>query len=97
MANKRAVYIPENNTFYHDFIQLSVNLFLDIVPFESDLHQMAQLKRNFEINNDKSKLEQAIFPFIRTWHRLYGLEQYWCIQKLCLCSWYGYVSRRMDC
>ncbi len=55
-----AEYVPEDDLFYHDYIQLPVELYLDLLAFESSLHQMAKYKREFEKTNDTGQLKKAL-------------------------------------
>lgn len=59
-ASEGAKHIPENDTFYHDYVELPINLYQDLLNFEHTLHRMAQLKQGFETTKDKSQLEKAI-------------------------------------
>lgn len=59
-ANKGFKFINEEDTFYHDYVVLPINLYVDLLNFEYSLHQMAQHKKAFETTNDKKELGKAI-------------------------------------
>ncbi len=59
-ANQGKEFVSEDNMFYHDFIQLPVHLYLDLLEFENCLHKMAKHKRTFEESGDSEQLEKAI-------------------------------------
>ncbi len=59
-AEKGLEFVDSNDTFYHDYILLPINLYLDLLTFESVLNKMAILKKGFEETGDRSKLEQAL-------------------------------------
>ena len=52
-ANKR-------DTFYHSYILLPVQLYSDLIAFETALHKMAKLKSQYETTKDKKFLAEAI-------------------------------------
>lgn len=53
-------FLASNNAFYHDYILLPVNLYLDLLTFEISLNEMAFLKKSYEETGDKSKIQQAV-------------------------------------
>lgn len=59
-ANKGLPYIPEGETFYHDYILLPVQIYLDLLTFEDLLHDAAKLKREFELTGDRQPLKEAL-------------------------------------
>jgi len=59
-AEKGLEFVGSDDTFYHDYILLPVNLYLDLLIFEMRLNEMAFLKKSFEETGDKSKLQQAV-------------------------------------
>jgi hypothetical protein len=59
-AEKGRDLVGADDVFYHDYILLPVNLYLDLLTFEKTLNEMAFLKKSFEETGDKSKLQQAI-------------------------------------
>ncbi len=59
-AEKGENIIGAENIFYHDYILYPVKIYVDLLEFESVLHQMAKDKKQFEDSGDKAKLEKAI-------------------------------------
>ena len=59
-AEKGQEFIDSDDTFYHDYILLPVNLYLDLLTFEKRLNEMAFLKKSFEETGNKSKIQQAV-------------------------------------
>lgn len=59
IANKGMEFSTGNDNFYHDYIVLPINLYLDLLDFENCLHKMAQYKKSFEENKDIKELELA--------------------------------------
>ncbi|MCG9793164.1 glycosyl hydrolase 115 family protein [Flavobacterium algicola] len=59
-ANKGNKHIDKQDLFYHDYILLPVNLYLDLLEFENCLHKMAQFKKSFEEKGNKQDITQAI-------------------------------------
>ncbi len=53
-------FINSKNTFYHDYILLPVQLYLDLLTFEITLNKMAFLKKTFEETGDRNKLKEAL-------------------------------------
>ena len=43
--------------FYHDYILLPIHLYVDLLTFETSLHQMSRLKKMFEETGDVSHLD----------------------------------------
>lgn len=52
--------IGTNKLFYNDYIVLPVEIYADLLAFETELHAMAELKRRFEDTGDKAFLVKAI-------------------------------------
>ena len=52
----------QNDTidFYHSYIYLPAVLYSDLIAFETTLHEMSLLKREFENNGNKKALNSAI-------------------------------------
>ena len=50
----------EQSDFYHAYILLPVQLYSDLLAFETTLHKMAVLKRQFETSKNPSFLEESI-------------------------------------
>ncbi|MEP1487516.1 MAG: glycosyl hydrolase 115 family protein [Algibacter sp.] len=59
-AIQGAKFMPENDMFYNDYVVLPIKLYQDLLSFEYVLHQMAQLKKNFETTGNKSQLNKAV-------------------------------------
>lgn len=59
-AEKGQEFVGSDDTFYHDYILLPVNLYLDLLTFESRLNEMALLKKAFEETGEKGKIQQAL-------------------------------------
>jgi hypothetical protein len=59
-AQKGAKFIGDENIFYHDYILYPVQISVDLLDFESELHQMAKDKKQFEDTGDKTYLQKAI-------------------------------------
>ena len=49
-----------DDEFYYSYIYLPIVLYRDLINFETTLHKMASLKRQFEIGHNKNALESAI-------------------------------------
>ncbi|MFB9057380.1 glycosyl hydrolase 115 family protein [Mariniflexile ostreae] len=52
-------YEKEETDFYHAYILLPVQLYADLIAFETTLHAMSKLKREFEISKNIQVLERA--------------------------------------
>ena len=50
----------ENDEFYHDYIQLPVAIYLDLIIFENNLLDISALKYKYESNNDKENIEKSL-------------------------------------
>ncbi|WP_165747852.1 glycosyl hydrolase 115 family protein [Cellulophaga sp. Z1A5H] len=50
----------KKDVFYHSYILLPVQLYSDLIAFETTLHKMAQLKKQYENTRDSKFLEDAI-------------------------------------
>ncbi|WP_247076068.1 glycosyl hydrolase 115 family protein [Cellulophaga sp. F20128] len=48
-----------DGNFYHSYILLPTILYADLIDFETTLHSMAVLKREFEVSKNKDALEEA--------------------------------------
>jgi hypothetical protein len=59
-AERGQEFVDIGNTFYHDYILLPVNLYIDLLSFEITLNKMALLKKTFEETGDKTSLEEAL-------------------------------------
>lgn len=60
LAYEGLEFVDEEDTFYHDYVVLPINLYIDLLDFESCLHKMAQYKNAFENSKDKNELDKAI-------------------------------------
>ena len=60
IANEGAALLASEQPFYHDYIQLPLQLYIDLLHFENTLHQIAKLKKQFEETADKTMLNQAV-------------------------------------
>lgn len=58
-AKKGYERIDENKHFYHSYILLPVELYSDLIAFETTLHKMAVLKKEFEETSDHKKISEA--------------------------------------
>lgn len=58
IAEEGAEIVSENEDFYHDYILLPINLYVDLLTFETTLHEMSRLKKMFEESGNKSDLEK---------------------------------------
>ncbi|SDS93534.1 Glycosyl hydrolase family 115 [Maribacter dokdonensis] len=52
--------LGNNDNFYHSYVLLPAQLYSDLIAFETSLHKMAQLKKQFENTKDKQYLKEAI-------------------------------------
>ena len=52
--------LKRNDNFYHSYILLPAQLYSDLIAFETELHNMALLKKQFEITKDIKYLNEAI-------------------------------------
>lgn len=59
-ARKGLELQSDTNDFYHSYIYLPSALYNDLITFESTLHEMSLLKREFENNNNTKALNDAI-------------------------------------
>jgi hypothetical protein len=59
-AEKGLEYISEGDTFYHDYVLLPINIYIDLLDFEHISYKIAQYKKDFESKNNKGHLEMAI-------------------------------------
>lgn len=59
-ALKGAEVMGEENVFYHDYILFPVQVYVDLLNFEEQLHAMSKAKKQFEDTGDKIYLEQAL-------------------------------------
>lgn len=59
-AVEGAKSVNDEDTFYHDYVVLPINLYHDLLDFENSLHKLAQLKKTFETTNDLDALDQAM-------------------------------------
>lgn len=59
-AEKGYTLEKNNPNFYHAYILLPVQIYLELIKFESTLHQMALLKKAFEKEGDKTHIENAL-------------------------------------
>jgi hypothetical protein len=59
IAEEGAELVSKNEDFYHDYILLPINLYVDLLKFETSLHEMSRLKKTFEETGDKSQLSHA--------------------------------------
>jgi len=53
-------YISGNNEFYHDFITLPANLFLDLVRFTNNLLDLSMLKKKYEDEGDPEIIHESL-------------------------------------
>ena len=60
IAREGAKIIAKNEDFYHDYILLPTNLYVDLLTFETSLHEMSRLKKRIEESGDISHLEELI-------------------------------------
>ncbi|MGQ1786170.1 MULTISPECIES: glycosyl hydrolase 115 family protein [unclassified Saccharicrinis] len=60
IADEGAEHINHDETFYHDYIQLPLRLYDDLLTFENCLHQMARQKKEFESHGDKVHLKAVL-------------------------------------
>lgn len=60
IANEGATVLSSEQPFYHDYIQLPLQLYIDLLRFEKSLHHIAKLKRQFEVEGDAAALNDAI-------------------------------------
>ncbi|WP_282132847.1 glycosyl hydrolase 115 family protein [Cellulophaga baltica] len=90
--------VSKSDTFYHSYIFLPVQLYSDLIAFETALHKMAMLKRKYETTQDKKFLAEAmtILPEARNKlkivfdHRSSGdLDDKWK-------DWYSIAIRRQN-
>lgn len=51
--------VTQNKAFYYSYILLPVTLYSDLISFESTLHEMALLKREFEKTGNKEQIAKA--------------------------------------
>ena len=59
-AKKGLELKTNNDNFYYSYIYLPAVLYSDIIAFETTLHEMSLLKREFENTNKKEALDKAI-------------------------------------
>jgi len=59
-AQKGAEIVDQSDLFFHDYIQLPVEMYADLLAFENILHQMAKFKKQFEDSNNSIYLDKAI-------------------------------------
>lgn len=59
-AEQGRALLGDKNIFYHDYILLPIQLYIDLLTFENQLHQLSRLKKQFEESDDKAFLKQAI-------------------------------------
>lgn len=59
-AKKGEQFLNKNSIFYNDYILLPLEIYADLLAFEMELHQIAQLKKQFEDLADKDALAKAI-------------------------------------
>ncbi|MDN5205633.1 glycosyl hydrolase 115 family protein [Fulvivirgaceae bacterium BMA10] len=59
IAGKGLNNVADQDTFYYDYVYLPILLYYDLLYFESILHKMALVKREFELTQKESLLEQA--------------------------------------
>ena len=52
--------LKRNDNFYHSYILLPAQLYSDLIAFETELHNMALLKKQFEITKDIKYLNESI-------------------------------------
>ncbi len=52
-------YKKDKSDFYHSYIVLPVELYSDLIAFETTLHNMSKLKNQFEITKNNQFLEEA--------------------------------------
>ena len=52
--------LKRNDNFYHSYILLPAQLYTDLIAFETELHNMALLKKQFETTKDIKYLNEAI-------------------------------------
>lgn len=52
-------YQNEKTNFYHGYILLPVQIYKDLIDFETTLHSMSKLKKRFETTKDVSFLNEA--------------------------------------
>ncbi|QWX82814.1 glycosyl hydrolase 115 family protein [Cellulophaga sp. HaHaR_3_176] len=50
----------KKDVFYHSYIFLPVQLYTDLIEFETELHKMAVLKKRYETTKDDTFLEEAM-------------------------------------
>ncbi len=74
-AEKGAKYINEENTFYHDYIVLPINLYLDLLHFERKLHRMVKLKKVYDDFGKREKLQKALLLLDEAKNELDNLVQ----------------------
>lgn len=55
----KGLKLSKNDKFYYSYIYLPVLLYSDLMVFESDLHKMSLLKREYENSGDSSFLTEA--------------------------------------
>ena len=59
-AKEGVEIVGEDDIFYHDYILLPVQIFVDLLIFEKQLHTMAKNKKKFEDTGNKEYLQNAI-------------------------------------
>ncbi len=59
-ALKGEAIVGNDDVFYHDYILLPVQIYVDLLVFETQLHQMTQYKKQFEDTGDKDYLKKAL-------------------------------------
>lgn len=59
-SEKGLQFISDDNSFYHDYIILPVQLYLDLILFEDLLHESAKQKKAFEESGNKENLKESI-------------------------------------
>ncbi len=59
-ALKGGEIVGGEDIFYHDYVLLPVQIYVDLLSFEGELHKMSKAKKQFEDTGNKDFLKQAI-------------------------------------
>lgn len=57
---KKGLEFSKEDKFYYSYVYLPALLYSDLIGFESSLHQMTHLKREYETSNDIAYLKKAL-------------------------------------
>ena len=60
IAKQGEKLMDTDDTFYHDYIVLPIQLYFDLIYFEHQLHNIALQKREFEKRKDPEMLEECL-------------------------------------